>query len=330
MPSIVVTGGAGFIGSNALAALEARGGARLVCCDRLGDGDKWRNVARRDLADMVAPELLLDWLARHEDEVDAVVHLGALSDTTARDVDAVLDANFRASVALWEWCAARGKRLIWASSAATYGDGAAGFDDDPSPAALARLRPLNPYAWSKHLFDRRVAAELAAGRARPRQHVGLKFFNVYGPNEYHKGAQRSVVHQIHAVAAAGRRCTLFRSHRAGVPDGGQKRDFVWVGDCVDVVLWLLDRPEVSGMFNVGSGRARSFRDAAQAVYAACGRKPQIRFVDTPAALRDRYQYFTEAKLDRLRAAGWTKPTTTLEAGVRRYVTEFLAAPDPYR
>ena len=330
MATIVVTGGAGFIGSNVLAGLEARGGARLVCCDRFGDGEKWRNVAKRDLADVVAPERLLEWLARHEDEVDAIVHLGAVSDTTARDVDATLDANFRSSLALWEWCAVRAKRLLWASSAATYGDGAAGFDDDPSVAALARLRPLNPYGWSKHLFDRRVAADLAARGRAPRQHVGLKFFNVYGPNEYHKDAQRSVIHRVHAVARSGHACTLFRSHRADIPDGGQQRDFVWVGDCVDIVLWLLDHPRVNGLFNVGSGRARSFRDAAQAVYAACGREPRIEFVDTPPELRAHYQYFTEAKLDRLRAAGWTKPATGLEDGVRRYVTEFLAAADPYR
>ncbi len=330
MVTFVVTGGAGFIGSNLLAGLEAKGGHRLVCCDHFGDGDKWKNVAKRQLAEIVAPDALLGWLARHASEVDAILHMGAVSDTTARDVDATLDANFRFTASLWDWCAGAGKRLIYASSAATYGDGAQGFDDDPSPAALARLRPLNPYGWSKHLFDRRVAAELAAGRCAPAQHVGLKFFNVYGPNEAHKRAQRSVVHQMYPVAAKGEAYPLFRSHRPDVQDGGQKRDFVWVDDCVDIVLWLLENARVNGLFNVGSGQARSFLDLAHAVYAACGRNTNVTYTDTPPEIRDRYQYFTEARLDRLRAAGYAKPTTAIEDGVGRYVRDFLATPDPYR
>jgi len=327
---IVVTGGAGFIGSNILAGLEARGGMRLVCCDVFGEGDKWRNVAKRQLYDVVPPARLEDWLAGPDaGEVGAIVHMGARSDTTARDVDAVMAQNFAFSRMLWDWTARRGVPFVYASSAATYGDGQAGFDDDSSPAGLARLRPLNPYGWSKHLFDRFVAAEVAAGRRRPPHWAGLKFFNVYGPNEYHKGPQRSVAHQIHPVAARGDAFALFKSHRPGIADGGQMRDFVWVGDCVHATLWLLDNPQASGLFNVGSGRARSFLDMARAVYAACDRNASIVFRDMPEELRDHYQYFTQARLDRLRAVGYAWPFTELEDGVARYVRGHLATPDPY-
>jgi ADP-L-glycero-D-manno-heptose 6-epimerase len=329
MSIIVVTGGAGFIGSNLLAGLERDGVHELVCCDQLGQGEKWRNIAKRALADIVAPDALLAWLARRTADIDAILHMGAISDTTATDVDRVIEQNFRFTSALWEWCAAHGKRFIYASSAATYGDGRQGFDDDPSPHALAALRPLNPYGWSKHLFDRRVAHDLARGARRPTQHVGLKFFNVYGPNEYHKAGQRSVVHQIFPVAQRGEAFALFRSYRSDVADGGQRRDFVWVGDCVDVMRWLLANPQTCGLFNVGSGRARSFFDLAGATYAACGRAPNVVFRDMPEELRERYQYFTEARLDRLRAAGYRQAFTALEDGIRRYVEDFLAAPDPY-
>ena len=330
MSMIVVTGGAGFIGSNLLAALEERGRWDIAACDTLGRGDKWRNVAKRALADIVAPERLLDFLETHVGEIEMVIHLGAISSTTETDVDAIIENNFRLSTALWAWCARNGKRLVYASSAATYGDGSAGFDDDASPDALAKLRPLNPYGWSKHLFDRRIAALVARGAAQPAQHVGLKFFNVYGPNEYHKGGQRSVVHQLYPKAAKGEPAVLFKSHNPAYPDGGQMRDFIWVGDCVAVMLWLVDNPQVNGLFNVGTGAARSFADVARATYAACGRNARIEYVDTPAEIRDKYQYFTQARMDRLRQAGYAAPFTTLEDGVRLYVQRFLGTPDPYR
>ncbi len=323
---IVITGGAGFIGSNLAAALEERGERDLVVCDRLGDADKWRNLAKRAPAAIVPPEALLGFLDDHARDIQAVFHFGAISATTERDADLVVATNFTLSQALWEWCAATETRFIYASSAATYGDGGAGFDDDSNPDALARLRPLNLYGWSKHLFDRWVARRTA----RPPQWVGLKFFNVYGPNEEHKGAMKSVVAQIYPRAAAGEPCRLFRSHRPGIADGGQQRDFVYVSDCVDVMLWLYDHAGVSGLFNVGTGTARSFADLAAAVYRAVGRKPMIEYVDTPPEIRDRYQYFTAARMERLRAAGYDRPATPLEEGVRDYVQSFLAAPDPYR
>ena len=256
--------------------------------------------------------------------------MGAISSTTETDADLIVDTNVRLSWRLWSWCAREGRPFIYASSAATYGDGTAGFADDGSLEALAALRPLNAYGWSKHLFDRRVARAVADGEPRPPQWAGLKFFNVYGPNEYHKGTMRSVVAQKFAGAAQGEPVTLFRSHRPGIPDGGQKRDFVYVDDCVAVVEWRRANPRVSGLFNVGSGRARSFAELAEAMFAALGRPAAIAYVDMPVELRGRYQYFTEARMEKLRAAGFTRPATPLEVGVRRYVEDFLARPDPYR
>jgi ADP-L-glycero-D-manno-heptose 6-epimerase len=326
---IVVTGGAGFIGSNLLAGLEARGLADLVAVDRLGDGDKWRNIAKRELAAFLPPADLLAFLEAHAPEIECIFHLGAISSTTERDADLIAETNFGLSLKLWDWCSWRGARLIYASSAATYGDGSAGFEDDGSVAGLARLRPLNAYGWSKHVFDRRVARLVAAGKARPPQWVGLKFFNVYGANEYHKGGMQSVAAQIFARAAAGEAARLFRSHHPDYPDGGQLRDFVSVGDCVETMLWLYDHPEVNGLFNLGSGKARSFADLASAVFRALGQAPRIDYVDTPADLREKYQYFTEARMERLRNAGYDRPFASLEDGVARYVREHLTRPDPY-
>lgn len=327
---ILVTGGAGFIGSNIVAALEGWDGCEIVVCDRLRGGQKWRNLAKRLVTDFVAPADLPGFLARAGRAVRAVVHMGAISATTATDVDLIVDTNIKFSTLLWDWCAEVGVPLVYASSAATYGDGERGFDDDGDPLALARLRPLNAYGWSKHAFDRRVVDQLRRGRSRPPQWAGLKFFNVYGPNEYHKGDMMSVVAKNHATAATGGAVRLFKSHRPDYEHGGQSRDFVYVRDCVDVVRWLLAHPEVSGLFNVGSGRARSFRDLMEALYRAAGREPSIEYVDMPETLRDRYQYYTQADLGRLRAAGYDQPMTSLEDGVTDYVRRFLSQPDPYR
>jgi len=326
---IVVTGGAGFIGSNLVAALEARGEHEIVVCDRLESGEKWRNLGKRELASVLPPADLFRFLDANADAVESVFHLGAISSTTEADADLVVSTNFTLSQAVWDWCARHEKRLFYASSAATYGGGEAGFDDDASVEALAKLRPLNAYGWSKHLFDRRVARLLAGNAPRPPQWAGAKFFNVYGPNEYHKGSMKSVVAQLYPRAAKGEPARLFRSHRPDYPDGGQMRDFVHVDDVVDMLLFLYDRPPTSGLFNMGSGKARSFADLAAAVYRALGREPRLEFVDTPEEIRAKYQYFTEAPLARLRAAGYDRPTTPLEEGVARYV-RYLASDDPYR
>ncbi len=326
----VVTGGAGFIGSNIVAALDERKPGSVLVCDRLRDGVKWLNLAKRELIDIVPPEEMFATLDRRAAEIEAVIHMGAISSTVETDADRIVATNYRLSLGLWRWCAENKVRLIYASSAATYGDGAEGFDDDGSPAALAALRPLNAYGWSKNLFDRRVARLVAERAPAPPQWAGLKFFNVYGPNEYHKGGQKSVAVQLYEQIGQKHPARLFKSHRSGIADGGQLRDFVWVGDCVEIVLWLLDNPGVSGLFNCGTGKARSFADLAGAVFAALERKPKIKYVPMPKALRAKYQYFTEARMERLRAAGYGRPFVTLEDGIRRYVRDFLAAADPHR
>jgi ADP-L-glycero-D-manno-heptose 6-epimerase len=323
----LVTGGAGFIGSNLVAALDDLGHA-IAVNDTLGADDKWRNIAKRRLADFVPPDELMRWLEGRK--LDAVIHLGANSDTTATDADAVIAVNFRLSLALLDWCTQTRTPFVYASSAATYGDGAAGFDDDGSVAALRRLAPLNLYGWSKHLFDLAVADRAARNSALPPQWAGLKFFNVFGPNEYHKAHMRSVVATVFEEAQAGRPVRLFKSYREEIGDGEQKRDFVYVDDAVNVMLWLLERPDVSGLFNVGSGHARSFRDLAEALFQALGRAPDIEYIEMPAHLRPRYQYFTQASLERLRSAGYDRQFTPLERSVAEYVTRFLAAPDRYR
>jgi ADP-L-glycero-D-manno-heptose 6-epimerase len=325
---ILVTGGAGFIGSNLVAALSERGVAVAVC-DRLRRQDKWRNLAKTEIRELIAPEALAGWLGTHAESVETIVHLGAISSTTETDIDLVVEVNFRLSWFLWQWAASHGKRFIYASSAATYGTGEQGFADDVRPAELARLKPLNAYGWSKHLFDRRVARAIAEGEGSPPQWAGLKFFNVYGPNEYHKGAMQSVVALKYPSAAAGHAVTLFKSYQREYVDGGQKRDFIFVRDCAEVIIWLLEHRSVTGIFNVGSGEARSFNDLAQILFRVVGRPSQIEYIDMPEAIRRNYQYFTQASLERLRAAGFTRAFTSLEDGVQQYVERHLARPDRY-
>ena len=319
-PMIVITGGAGFIGSNLHAALVGRGHAPVVV-DTLGAQGQWRNLAQHPPARLVHPGALAAFLAE-QPPIDAIMHLGAISDTTATDGDLVWATNVDLSQRLFDWCIQHGARFIYASSAATYGDGRHGFDDDP--ALLASLRPLNLYGWTKHAFDLHVHAAVA----RPRQCVGLKFFNVYGPNEYHKGPMISVVNRKYEEVAAGHAARLFRSDRADVADGEQRRDFIHVDDTVNAMLWLLDHPDVSGLFNLGTGTARSYRDLAHAVCDAAGRPRAIEYVDMPAALHGQYQSYTQARMGRLRAAGYDRPFTSLEDGVGAYVAQ-LAGANPY-
>jgi ADP-L-glycero-D-manno-heptose 6-epimerase len=324
-----VTGGAGFIGSNIVAALSERD-AEVVVCDWLGDDERWKNLAKHDVAEIIEPETLPAWLQRKGDRLTAVVHMGAISATTETNVDLIATRNIRATLDLLEWCSAAQKPLIYASSAATYGDGAHGFDDTFTREALAKLQPLNAYGWSKHLVDRRIARMAANGVKLPPQWVGLKFFNVYGPNEYHKGSMRSVVARNFPLVRAGEALRLFRSYLPQYADGGQLRDFVYVRDCVDVILWFLDNPKRSGLYNLGTGQARTWMDLANALYKALDRPAKVEIIDMPAELRSKYQYYTQASMDRLRSAGYERPFTSLEDGVGDYVRRYLANEDPYR
>src|SRR5438874_3902351 len=325
---LLVTGGAGFIGSNLIAGLNEAGRTDIVVNDSFGDTSKWRNLGKRQLADVVPPGELNGYPNKRT--LEDVIHLGANSDTTATDNDLVLATNFRLTLKLLDWFTTTRTPFIYASSAATYGDGAAGFDDDWSLAALQRLRPMNLYGFSKHLFDLAIADRFANGAKLPPQWVGLKFFNVFGPNEYHKGEMMSLVAKRFDEAKGGKPVRLFKSHREGVADGEQKRDFVYIDDAVAVMRWLLGTPSVSGIFNVGTGQARSFRDLIAAMFRALGREPAIDYIDMPAAIRNQYQYFTEAKVENLRRAGYNAGFTPLEEGVNRYVTLFLNQPDRYR
>jgi ADP-L-glycero-D-manno-heptose 6-epimerase len=328
---LVITGGGGFIGSVLAACLNEVGRSDLVIADRFGTGDKWRNIAKRDFYEIVPIEDLFGWLERFGGAVETVFHLGAISETTFDDADEIIRNNLNYSIALWRWCTALGKKLIYASSAATYGDGSAGFSDRGGIAALKRLRPLNLYGWSKHAFDLWAMRQAEAGTAPPLW-AGLKFFNVFGPNEYHKGEMMSLVVKNHPRVLAGETIRLFKSYRPEYADGEQLRDFVYVKDCVAVMLWLSRQAPgapIGGIYNLGTGEARSFLDLMRAVGAACGAAPRIEFVDMPPAIRPNYQYFTQADVTGLRRAGYNAPFTPLEDAVRDCVTQYLAKPDRY-
>ena len=325
---LIVTGAGGFIGSVLVWALNQAGHSDIVIVDHFGRDDKWRNIAKREFFEIVAPDELEGWLSRFGREVEAIFHLGANSSTTENDAGLIIKTNLNASIAMWRWCANQGTPLIYASSAATYGDGTEGFDDAGGYDALKRLRPMNLYGWSKNAFDLWAMREAAKGHAPPLW-IGLKFFNVFGPNEYHKGFMASLVAKNHPKITAGETIQLFKSHRSGIADGDQKRDFVYVKDCADVVLWLWRHARESGIYNIGSGTARSFRELMEATAAACGVPLRIDYIDMPAEIRPNYQYLTEAKLSRLRTAGYNAPFTPLERAVEDFVTNYLARPDPY-
>lgn len=328
---IVVTGGAGFIGSNIVAHLCETQAWDVVVCDRLETADlgKWKNIAKHPIADFWQPEELFEQLERHADQIEAVIHMGAISSTTEADADLIIRTNFSLSRDIWDWCSIRNVRMLYASSAATYGDGEQGFEDRDDPESLNALRPLNAYGYSKYLFDQYAVRQADRDQAPP-QWAGLKFFNVYGPNEGHKGSMKSVVAQIWPKVAADETVSLFKSHNPNYADGGQLRDFVFVDDIVSIINWLLLRDDVSGVFNAGSGQARSFADLAKATFTAAGKEAKISYIDMPESIRDRYQYFTEASMDRLRALGYDGQQTPLEEGVRRYVQNYLSSGDSYR
>jgi ADP-L-glycero-D-manno-heptose 6-epimerase len=325
---LIITGGGGFIGSVLAWALNEAGRADIVIVDRFGTDEKWRNIAKRDFFEILTIEGVPAWLDRYGHEVDAVFHLGANSSTTENDADLVIGTNLNSSIAWWRWCSAHRKPLIYASSAATYGNGTQGFDDAGGLNEYKRLQPMNLYGWSKHAFDLWALREGWKGHAPPFW-AGLKFFNVFGPNEYHKAEMMSLVAKNHGQIAAGETIRLFKSHRADFADGEQRRDFVYVKDCAEAMLWLWRQGRDSGIYNIGTGAARSFRELMEATAAACGRETHIEYVDMPSVIRPNYQYLTEANMSRLRAAGFNAPFTPLEDAVHDFVTNYLAKSDPY-
>lgn len=319
---VVVTGGAGFIGSATVWKLNEQGIDDVLIVDELGADEKWKNLVGLNFADYWDKA---EFLRRVESDTlgfrpDAIVHMGACSATTERDADYLMRNNYRYTDTLAEWSVRRDVRFLYASSAATYGDGERGFDDEID---IAHLAPLNMYGYSKQLFDLRAARTGLASHI-----VGLKFFNVFGPNEYHKADMTSVVFKaFHQITEDGA-IRLFQSYRPEYGDGDQQRDFVYVKDCVEVMWWLLQHPEVNGLFNVGTGQARSWNDLARAIFAAMGREPSIEYIPMPPALQGKYQYFTQATTTKLQKVGCPVHFRPLEASVRDYVQGYLQhAPD---
>lgn len=321
---IIVTGGAGFIGSAFISKLNSEGIKDIIVVDNIASTGKWRNLVGKSFREYVHKDRFLDLLLEKKisGAIDGVVHLGACSSTTEANVDYLLQNNLTYSQKLAEYCVTHGIRFIYASSAATYGDGANSYEDNSQ--YLSTLRPLNPYGFSKHLFD-------LWGQRFGILHrmAGLKFFNVYGPNEYYKNEMSSVVWKAFNKIQEGGSFSLFKSHRPDYKDGEQKRDFVYVKDCCNVVWWLLNNPTVNGLYNVGSGRARTWNDLATAVFSAMKRPVKIEYIPMPEKLINQYQYFTEAPMKRLPEAGYQSPLYSLEDGIQDYVGNHLLASDQH-
>jgi ADP-L-glycero-D-manno-heptose 6-epimerase len=314
---IVVTGAAGFIGSYFIGKLNRSGFRNLVLVDRYDDHLKDRNLQAKEYTHLIDRDEFFDWFGKHRNKVDMVFHLGARTDTVGQEPESYKELNLIYSQNLWKICTETNIPMVYASSAATYGNGENGFSD--SHKQIDRLKPLNLYAWSKHDFDIWVLKQ----EKSPKFWAGLKFFNVYGPNEYHKGRMASVVlHAFQTIRESGE-MKLFRSHREDVADGEQKRDFVFVDDIAEVMLFFMENQNNPGIYNVGTGKARSYLDLTRAVFDSLHMNPEINFVDTPRDLRNRYQYFTEADIQKLREIGYYKPFIELEQGIKEYVSNFL-------
>ena len=324
---ILVTGGAGFIGSGLIWGLNQIGFRDIVVCDRLGTGYKWQNLAKRQIYSVVHKDDLFAWLEASRPHIHTVFHIGACSSTTETDADYLMANNFQYSVRLFQYCTERRIPFFYASSAATYGAGEHGYDDVQTE--LQHLRPINKYGYSKHLFDQWVLAQ----KEFPSAWAGFKFFNVYGPGESHKGAQASVVYHAFPQVRDTKSLRLFKSYRDDVAHGEQKRDFVYVKDVVKTLLYFYThRTSINpGIYNLGTGHARTFRDLGSAVFQALSAgTPRFEWVDMPPGIKDQYQYFTEARLENLRrASGYDGAMTTLEDGIRDYVLNYLATDDPY-
>ena len=328
----IITGGAGFIGSVTAAALEAGPGEKspTVIVDSFGSSSKWQNVVRRRARDIIHPSKLPALLEKHQADIKAVIHFGATSSTTENNMDFLLENNVFAATRLFDWCANHNKKFVFASSAAVYGNGAYGFSDDERLSYINKLRPLHPQGWSKHLVDK----YMVQANKKPPSWLSLRFFNVYGPNEYHKGRMASVASHVFQEAKKGGPVRLFKSHVKEYKDGEQKRDFVYVKDVARLVVWLLQQDDISGIFNVGTGRARSFDDLAHVVCKAIKERVDIEYINIPPEVRPNYQYFTEADMSKM----WqyvensnTRPFefTSLEDGIKDYVENYLIKDDPY-
>jgi len=323
---IIVTGAAGFIGSCMVGYLNRKGFHNLIIVDKFDEEDKKHNYEDKKIIARVERDELFNWLRDHPMKIDFIFHLGARTDTTEFNYDILEKLNVDYSEKIWNYCTENNIPLVYASSAATYGDGELGYKDDHE--LPYKLTPLNPYGKSKNEFDKWALkesekSEVKSEKCEPPTWYGLKFFNVYGPNEYHKERMASVIfHSFNQIKSTGK-VKLFRSHKSEYKDGEQLRDFVYVKDVVDICFWLMDNKPVSGLYNLGTGKARTFKDLVTAIFKSLGREPVIEFIDTPIDIRDKYQYFTEADMSKIRKAGYKEDFYSLEEGVETYIKNFL-------
>lgn len=319
---VLVTGSAGFIGSAIVWGLNEAGIEDIILSDKLHKKDKWKNIVKRDIYDWVDRDELFEYLEEKDEKLEAIIHMGACSATTEKDGDFLMKNNFEYTKKLWEYSVKKNIKFIYASSAATYGSGEKGYDDKKD---IKGLLPLNKYGYSKHLFDLWAKKQ----KSQPKKWLGLKFFNVYGPNEYHKNRMASVIyHTFNKVNETGG-MQLFKSHKKGYENGEQLRDFVYIKDIVDVIVFFIQNETKSGIINLGTGKARSFNDLAKATMVAMGKEPKIEYIDMPLDIRNKYQYFTEAKMEKLREFGYKKEFYSLEEGITDYVKKYLMKEDRY-
>jgi ADP-L-glycero-D-manno-heptose 6-epimerase len=312
---IIVTGAAGFIGSCIVSGLNKNGITDILAVDVLGSDDKWKNLRNLNFYDYLDRDKLFEYL-NSASGIEAIIHMGACSATTETDTNFLMENNYRYTLRLAEYCIEKNIKFIYASSAATYGDGSQGSDDDESRLRL--LKPMNMYGYSKHLFDLKAQREGWLDTI-----TGLKFYNVYGPNEYHKGDMTSVVYKAFNQIRENGYVKLFKSHQPDFKDGEQKRDFIYVMDAVNIVLYFLKNKNLTGIYNVGSGKSRMFKDLVSATFNAMGKEVNIKYIDMPHEIRDRYQYFTEAKMDKLIQSGYNEKMYSLENGITDYVQNYL-------
>ncbi|MGD0279633.1 MAG: ADP-glyceromanno-heptose 6-epimerase [Smithella sp.] len=321
---IIVTGGAGFIGSAFVWKLNQEGIENIVIVDRLGKTDKWKNLVNLRFVNYIHKDDFYELIYNDtlSFEVEAIIHMGACSSTTERDADYLWQNNYAYTGQLAEWAIERNIRFIYASSAATYGDGKQGFSDDHSK--ISELKPINMYGYSKQVFDLRVLRHSWENKI-----AGIKFFNVFGPNEYHKGDMTSVIFKAFNQIKETGKVRLFKSYLPQYPDGGQMRDFVYVKDCIDVLWWLFNNKDVNGIFNLGTGKARTWNDLISAVFAAMGTRQKIEYIEMPEPIRNQYQYFTQAEMDKLHSVGCPVSFSSMEDSVRDYVVNYLQKDDPH-
>lgn len=322
----VITGGSGFIGSNLAKGLEENYSKPIFIVDWIKNKEK--NINKRKNITLVDPKKYLLFLNQNVNNIEIIFHLGAITSTTEKNAKRITKHNLDLSLNLWKWCISNNVRFIYASSAATYGSGQNNFKDIDKLSYLSSLEPLNLYGWSKHLFDKFVVNQVSKSIAPP-QWVGLKFFNVYGPNEYHKGEMKSIICKIYERISTKKDIFLFKSHKKKFKDGEQLRDFIYVKDVVKVICWLVENPCVNGIFNLGSGKARTFKDLAYSVFKCCNHRKEVKYINTPSSIKDKYQYYTKAHMSKLLDAGYNNSFTELEDGVKDYVQNFLLKKDKY-